>query len=114
MHFLITISQSLVFFKRPLTSLLGVSIGNCVKTNGTASLNKLNVLGSITANTLYLDDYFGIADKSDAQKFAFGGGINYYRSASHQINNQANNVTYLDLDATRVLVPGNLTVSGVV
>ena len=94
--------------------MLGVSIGNCIKTDCSASLNKLTVLNSITVSTLYLDDYFGIADKTDNQKFAFGGGINYYRSASHQFNNQANNVTYLDLDDARVLVPGNLTVSGVV
>ena len=98
----------------PLTNLLCVSMNNCVKTDNSASLNKLTVLGSITANTLYLDDYFGIANKSDNQKFAFGGGINYYRSASHQFNNQANIVTYLDLDNARELVPGNLTVSGVV
>ena len=76
-------------------------MNNCVKTNSSASLNKLTALGSTTCSTLYLDDCFGIADKSDNQKFAFGGGINYYRSASHQINNQANNVTYLDLDASR-------------
>ena len=96
----------------PLTNLLGVSMNNCIKTDSTASLNKLSVLNSITCSTLYLDDYFGIDDKTDNQKFAFGGGVNYYRSVSDQINNQANNVTYLDLDATRVLVPGNLMVSG--
>ena len=106
----LTVSGSL---QSPLTISLGVSIGNCVKTNGSAVVNQLSVLHSITANTVYLDDYFGIADKSVNQKFTFGGGINYYRSDSHQINNQANNVTYLDLDATRALVPGNLTVSGV-
>ena len=41
----VTVSGTL---QSPLTSLLGVSIGNCVKSNGTASLNKLTVLNSIT------------------------------------------------------------------